>query len=34
MTELVSWMQLPFVSREQTLESARLLAEEVMPVFR
>jgi len=34
MTELVSWMQLPFVTREQTLESARLLAEEVMPAFR
>lgn len=34
MTELVAWMQLPFVTREQTLESARLMAEHVMPAFR
>ena len=34
MTEIVAWTQLPFVTREQTLQSARLMAEKVIPAFR
>lgn len=34
MTELVAWTQMPFVTSEQTMCSARLLAGEVMPHFR